>query len=210
MSSFILSKPEVVVLFELMADSSIPVGIKDLPQVDVFEYERIVDSFSAIHLVDKTSQTFKPDKGLEKFLLPIVTAEKILLFNYGKDSTCTFNTSIYFSRKGLVALLDHIDATIKFVTISSFDELLLYIPDLDENIVSVEGTELYISYLLFDKVSSIVHCTRIDTKKNLARIVEGKRIPGEAPLESSSETEILEYKEMLYDKLKEVYDVVSR
>ncbi len=209
MSSFIMSKSEVVVLFDLMAASSIPVGIKDLPQVDEFEYERIVNSFSANRLIDKTSETFKLDKGLEQFLLPVVTAKKIMLFNYGIDGICSFNASLYFSKRGSVAVLDNGDGTIKFLTIDSVDDLLIFIPDINKDVASTEGTKPYISYILFDKMSSIVHCTRIDPEKNIAKIVEGKRTPDAVPLDSASEAKVSEYKEMLHDKLKEVYNVVG-
>ena len=207
MSSFIMSKSEVVVLFDLMLASSIPVGIKSLPQVDEFEYERIVDSFSSNRLIDKTSKTFKPDRGLEQFLLPVVTAKRIMLFSYGIDSTCSFNASLYFAKRGLVALLDNTDGMIKFLTIDSVDDLLLFIPDI--NVPSAEGTKPYVSYVLFDIGSSIVHCTRIDPEKNNARIVEGKRTPDTIPLESACDVEVSIYKEMLHDKLKDVYNVVG-
>lgn len=209
MSSFIMSKPKVVVLFDLMGTSSIPVGIKDLPQVDEYEHERIVESFLTSYLIDKESETFRPDKGIEHFLLPIVKAERILLFNFGLDSTCTFNASLYFSKTGLIAIIDNGDDTVKFLTINSVDDLLLFIPNINDISDSVDCGETYISYLLFEKDSSIVHCTRIYHKKNIAKIVEGKKIPHSAPVEAADEVEISEYKEMLRDKLKEVYNVVG-
>ncbi|MFZ2787974.1 MAG: hypothetical protein WAZ69_11570 [Trichococcus flocculiformis] len=209
MSSFIMSKQEVVVLFDLMGTSSIPVGIKDLPQVDGYEYESIVDSFSARRLIDRESETFRPDKGLEHFLLPVVKAKRILLFNYGVDGTCTFNASLYFAKIGLVAIFDNGHDTVKFLTIDSVDDLLLFIPNINDITKFVDSCETYISYLLFDKDSSIVHCTRIDHKKNIARIVEGKKTPHSAPVEAADEVEISEYKEMLHDKLKEVHNVVG-
>lgn len=209
MSSFIMTKSEVVVLFDLLAASSIPVGIKDLPEVDKFEYERIVASFLANRLIDHTSETVKPDKGLEKFLLPMVTAKKIMLFNYGIGGTCVFNTSLYFAKSGLVAMLDNVDGTIKFLTIDSVVDLLLFIPDIDVEVTSEEGEEPYISYILLDNMSSIVHCTRICIEKKIARIVEGKRTSDPVPLEATAEVEIHEYKEMLHDKFKELYHVVG-
>lgn len=62
---------------------------------------------------------------------------------------------------------------------------------------------------MLDTMSSIVHCTRIDLEKGVARIVEGKRIKGVEPFEADDETEILEYKEMLSNKLREVYNAVG-
>lgn len=209
MSSLIMSKSEVVVLFDLMAFPSIPIGIRGLPQLDEFEYRRIVNSFSANRLLDKTSETIKPDKGLEQFLLPVVTALKIMLFNYGINGTCSFNASLYFAKKGLVAVFDNGDGTIKFLTIDSVDDLLLFIPEVSGNVTTGKGVEPYISYILFDKTSSIIHCTRIDTENQIARIVEGKRTLDSVPLESESVTEIAEYREKLHDKFKELYHVVS-
>ena len=209
MSSFIMTKSEAVVLFDLLAASSIPVGIKDLPQVDEFEYERIVASFLANRLIDNTSETIMPDKGLERFLLPIMTAKEIMLFNYGVGGTCVFNTSLYFSKSSLVAMLDYVDGTIKFLTIDSVEDLLLFIPDIEIEVTSEEGEEPYISYILINNMSSIVHCTRICIEKNIARIVEGKRTIDPVPLEATAEVELHEYKEMLHDKFKELYHVVG-
>lgn len=209
MSSFIMSKSEVVVLFDLMAFPLIPIGIRGLPQLDEFEYRRIVNSFSANRLIDKTSETIKPNKGLEQFLLPVVTALKIMLFNYGINGTCSFNASLYFAKKGLVAVFDNGDGKIKFLTIDSIDDLLLFIPEVSGNVTTGKGVEPYISYILFDKMSSIIHCTRIDTENQIARIVEGKRTLDSVPLESESVTEITEYREKLHDKFKELYHVVS-
>lgn len=210
MSSFIMSKLEVVVLFDLMGALSIPVGIKGLTEVDEVEYRRIIDSFLDNKLIDRECKDFRPDKGLERFLLPIVKAETIMIFNYGIDSTCVFNATLYFAESGLVALLDNKDETIKFIILDSIDDLLLFIPDISMlGNTSIEGTEQYISYVLLDKEISIVHCTRIDLEKGIARIAEGKKSKDAAPLEVMDETGIIEYRDMLYDKLKEVYNAVG-
>lgn len=210
MSSFIMSKSEVGVLFDLMGASSIPVGIGDFTEVSEVEYRQIVKSFSDNKLIDRESKGFRPDKGLERFLLPIIKNRIIMIFNYGVGSTCTFNASLYFAEGALVALLENNDETIKFLTFDSIDDLLLFIPDINvTGVIFDRGEEVYISYVLIDKVSSIVHCTRIDPKKGVARIVEGKRTMDPTPFEASMETEISEYKEMLYNKLREVYDVAG-
>lgn len=210
MSSFIMSKSEVVVLLNLIGALSIPVGIKVLTEVDEMEYQRIVDSFLASGLIDKKGETVRPDKGLEQFLLPMVKAKAIMIFNYGVDNSCTFNASLYFAESGLVALLENNNDTIKFLTLDSIDELLLFIPDITETDgYSSEESEQYISYVLLNERESIVHCTEINLEKGIARIVEGKRRRNAAPLETENETEILEYREMLHHKLKEIYNVVG-
>lgn len=210
MSSFIMSKSETAVLLDLFSASSIPVGIMNLTEVDGIEYQRIVDSFLAGGLIDKEGGTIRPDKGLEQFLLPIVKAEAIMIFNYGIDSVCTFNTSLYFARSGLAALLDNSNDTVKFLTLDSFDHLLLFIPDIAAaDRASAGGSEPYISYVLLNKGESIVHCTKINLEKGTARIVEGKRSKDAPPLEAEFETEIAVYREMLRDKIREVYDAVG-
>lgn len=205
-----MGKSEVVVLFDLMGASSIPVGIKDLAEVDLLEYQHIINSFFEDKLIDRNSKSFRPDRGLERFLLPIVKAKAIMIFNYGIGSVCTFNASLYFAESGLVALLDNKDETVKFLTLDSIDELLLFIPDISmvDN-VSNDGVEQYISYIMLNKESSIVHCTRLDFEKGIARIAEGKRSRDAIPLEAVYKTEIIEYRNMLYDKLREVYNAVG-
>lgn len=211
MSSFIMSKSEVGVLFDLMGASSIPVGIVDFTEVSEAEYRQIVESFLDNKLIDSESKGFRPDKGLERFLLPIINNRVLMIFNYGIDGTCTFNVSLYFAEGGLVALLENNEKTIKFLTLDSIDDLLLFIPDINAaGAILGGGAELYISYVLVDKVSSIVHCTRIDLEKDVARIVEGKRTMDDAtPVEASMETKISEYREMLHNKLREVYNVAG-
>lgn len=210
MSSFIMSKSEVGVLFDLMGASSIPVGIDDFTEVSEAEYQQIVESFLDNKLIDRESKGFRPDKGLERFLLPIIKNRVIMIFNYGIDGTCTFNVSLYFAEVGLVALLENNDKTIKFLTLDSIDDLLLFIPDINSaGTIFDGGAELYISYVLVDKVSSIIHCTRIDLEKDVARIVEGKRTTDAAPIEASMETKVSEYREMLCNKLREVYNVAG-
>lgn len=210
MSSFIMSKSEVGVLFNLIGVSSILVGIDDFPEVGEVEYQRIVESFFDNKLIDRESETFRPDKGLERFLLPIIKNKAIMIFNYGIDGTCTFNASLYFAESGLVALLENSDETIKFLTLDSIDDLLLFIPDINTTgAISIEGTDPYISYVLLDKMSSIVHCTRANLEKGVARIVEGKKNRDVAPFEVTVETKISEYREMLYNKLREVYNAAG-
>lgn len=210
MSSFIMSKSEVSVLFDVMGASSIPVGIGDFEDVGEAEYRQIVESFLDNRLIDRESKYFRPDKGLERFILPVIKNKVIMIFNYGIGGTCRFNASLYFAENGLTALLENNDGTIKFLTLDSIDDLLLFIPDINTAGTALgEAAELYISYVLIDKAESIVHCTRIDTEKDAARIAEGKRTVGTAPLETSMETKISEYREMLHNKLREVYHVAG-
>jgi hypothetical protein len=203
-----MSKSEAVVLFDLSGVSSIPVGIKDLPDVDEQEYQRIINSFSTKRMIDFECNIFRPDKGLEKFLLPIVRAKNIMLLNYGAGNKCTFNVSLYFAENCLVAALDNEDESIMFLTIESVDDLLVFIPDVTAVQTPLpENAEPYVSYvLLTDNGSSIVHCTSIDIERGIAMIVEGQRTLDDLPIEVKTEVEILEYREMLLNKIKEVYD----
>lgn len=150
MSSFIMTKSEVVVLFDLIGITSIPVGIRDFTEVSEAEYQRIVESFGENKLIDRQSKTFRPDKELERFILPIIKSKAIMIFNYGIDNTCTFNASLYFAESGLVALLENNDGTIKFLTLDSIDDLLLFIPNVScLSLVSAKNETPYISYSTF-------------------------------------------------------------
>lgn len=209
MNSMIMSKSEAVVLFDLIGVSSIPVGLHDLPDVDEYKYEKIMINFSANKLIDFDSESFRPDKGLDRFLLPILQAKYIMIFNYGEGNKCTFNATLYFAEKGLTAILDDQDDSAVFLTLDSENELMLFIPDLSDTDISLHnGTEPYISYvIILQDGSSVLHSTRINVKMDTARIVEGKRIPSQPPIEAEYEVCLSAYREMLHDKLKEIYDV---
>ena len=132
-----------------------------------------------------------------------------MLFNYGIGNKCTFNASLYFSKSGLVVVLDNQDNSIKFLTIDSFNDLLLFIPDGSDTMSNF--VESYVSYFLMSTDGfSIIHCTKISTIENIAKIVECKRTLNEQPIEVEREVMISDYREMLQEKLKEVYNATCR
>lgn len=135
MSSFVMSKAEVIVLFDLLGLSSLPTGVRDLPEVGKYEYKCIVDKFVSHRLIDLARGYARPDIGLERFLFPMINTEVIMIFHYGADGSCSFNSTLYFAKNGLTAVLDMKDA-VKFLTISSSNDLLLFIPEISPDKVN--------------------------------------------------------------------------
>lgn len=212
MSSFLLSKAQLVVLFDCLLDSlghlSLPVSIRDLPEVNPEERQQILSSFYASRLLDSQSPTFRPDRGLDPFLLPIVKTKTILLWNHGVDGVCTFNASLYFSPVGVVALRDRGGNGVRFQTLDSVEDLLLFLsPDF-----APTAKHPYISYLRIEPESSVIHCAVFSPEGDSVHISEGKRGTADtSPVEASSVVTPAAYQQLLKDKLQEVYgDIIGR
>jgi hypothetical protein len=93
--------------------------------------------------------------------------------------------------------------------INTLNDLLLFIPDPLNIAVESENSESYISYILCDKYYSIIHCVRLKNKQSQAFVVESKRTADNDISENEFEVSTVEYRDMLYEKLSEVYNAVS-
>ena len=209
MSSCIMQKAEVVVLFDLLCDAAIPISIKDLPKVSEFEHARITKAFVDGRLIDNAIDNIRFDKGFEPFLLPILKSEKVMLFNYGLNGKCLFNATLYFSKCGAAAIFDTDADEVRFITIDSFDDLLLFIPKIPVYKHFTENDVIHFSYIIFDENSTTVHCAKINSKKNIAAFAEEKKSVSAEPVKTEFETDMAEYEKLFRGRLRGVYDVVG-
>lgn len=208
MNNFEMSKSEVVVLFDLIGAESIPVGIADFPNVSEKQNIQIVESFVDSKLLDISNNLIRPDKGLERFLSPILKSDNIVIFNYGRNNKCKFNATLFNSKSGNVAVLEETINTVRFIRFDSFADFNLFIQRFE--LISPNGEEnQFISFIIFEKGFSIVHWAKLDSKARRVSVVEAKKYSAGKVDEKNFSVDVEEYDELFEGKLRETYDAVS-
>ncbi len=202
MSSFLISKDEFVVLFDLFKIENFTIGIENFHEVEEDRYNDILNDFLEYKLIMKKEDRYLLNTKLEEYILPVLKADRILIFNYGIEKTCDFNATMYFSDKKLVAVLEGNEEILHFILIDSYDDLELFIPDAFD----VEDVkETYISYYLLTKDDYTFHSAIINLMDNSVTSVV-KRKEEEEIFKTVS---LKEYKDEFYQMLKEVYHASS-
>ena len=156
MSSFLMTKAEFLVLLKLLGIESLPIGITSMPDVSVAEAKKIKDDFCKAGLIKYDLEHLLIDKGLEEYILPLVQAKTMFVYNYGTDNNCLFNTTVYLSGKSAVVLQADNDTVrfIHFVELLDFSYFILKFVEEDEflNLPSA-----YMSYISFFEDHITVH-----------------------------------------------------
>ena len=204
MSSVRMFKKEVVVLFDLLNIADIPCSIGNMPAVSKEEYATIKESFCETGAVMYKDNGIKLDKGLSKYIVPIANTRQVLLFNYGEDKRCKRNVSLYFSNNSAVAVLEKQSEYIEFIKISSFKELLLILPSVDE---IPQDKESYFSFVLFNETSATVYVATVDANKDSVTVIEVKRLPGQPADEKKTTITVSQFADEFITKLEETCNV---
>lgn len=205
MNSISISKKEVVVLFDLLKLSDMPCSITNIPSITAKEYTTIARSFYDSKVVISSDTGLHIDKGVECFFVPIMLSTRVLLFNQGEDGICRLNLSVYFSKKGIVAVRETADDTIDFLCIDSIGELFLLLPEI-EQLSKKAGT--YISYWIFENDMGVAHCAVFELKSDVVNVINSKRQKDKAQCEETKTTmSVSQYYAFFKNKVKEIYNV---
>lgn len=208
MSSFCITKKELQALV-LALEIPLPIISVELPILSKQEENIITDQLCTQGVLFCDDSGYIPAKGMKKHLLPIMASSDIILFNYGKDDTCVFNASLYFSHFGAVAIYEQNKDSILCVSLDSLEDVLTFLPGFGEkNFDTVLSDEEYISYFHFSgRGYSIAHLACYKARTNCVAIEEKKQANDSPLLEAIHEVEVDEYYEMLKEKIEDVYNV---
>ena len=203
-----LTKKETVVLFDMLGLSDIPCSIGDMPAVTSHEYTDISRALYDMQAVCRVDDSVRPDKGFDPFFLPIRSADRILMFNYGEDGIYLFNASIYFSDKGVVAVKEKNLESIEFMPVYTLGELILLLPAVED---ASQKRVSHFSYWLFDKNIGQAHCALINPSTRKVKLTESVKKGVEAQAQTTDSTMTLsEYAALFKKRMKEICYVLDR
>ena len=196
-----LTKKETVVLFDLLRLSDIPCSIGDMPVVTAKEYASVSRALYDSQALHKVENETRPDKGFDSFLVPIKSADRILLFNYGEDGIYLFNASVYFSEKGVVAVKEKNLDSVEFLPIHTNSELSVLLPAVED---ASKKTVSHFSYWFFDKSIGQAHCALVNPSTHKVNVTESLKKAGETQAQTTEMTlSVSEYAALFKKRIKE-------
>lgn len=177
MKSLILKQSEVTVLFNLMNAAQMIIGMETLPEVSIEQQKEIIEYFKQEKVIAINQDEVYFDQFIGDLLIPMVKANKILLYNYGINKQVAFNTSLYFSKDGIRAISRENKENLRIFKIESINELNLFLPNILKNSQLYIKDELFVSYWLITKQSVTLHtCTMQNENANIIEQTKGKEL----------------------------------
>ncbi|MCL1912847.1 MAG: hypothetical protein FWG10_02930 [Eubacteriaceae bacterium] len=206
MTSFVMSKHQMVVLFSLLSKRAIPIGFVDLLPVCNNDRIAIVRGFIENKILIPSDNKLNTDKNLEAYLEPIFTSEKVLILSYGiSELGHLFNATFYTSKGSLVALLDLPDNMVQMVKFDNYSELDIFLPSLSQ---SREMNGEYINYVLFRRDTQTVHSAK--KANGLVDVEELVADVSQTLAKQIFTTSLKDYQKLFANKAREVFDVFNQ
>ena len=203
MSRFECSKAELQVIFDL-AGVEVVTGLSGLTPVSEAERRAITARLAEHGLIDGTSQSFRPDRGLVHLLRPVVCAHTALILRIQGAGLPRFDLSLYTSREGIATLTEESGERVSWMRLKDPQELFLLLPSLrQDRLRGIQG-ELCVSYLLLEPPAAVLHCGRIDLEHWRVRIAEGERVPGAPVKETQWQSDGEAYFRLLRTRLESI------
>jgi hypothetical protein len=210
MNSFVISKTELVVLFDLICNIAIPTGITNLPEISDSTQSNIIKLLMNSGLINEHHDSFLPGEKLNLYFASIMDCQNIMAYNLGNDKEYTFNTTLFPSDKGVVSILDVSSDDVQFIKFESFDELMIFLPVFNENSDDMTNTEYqYLRYVVYGKKSTLFHKAMFDSKIQTVNVYENLKYRTGKNEEQEFEVSSTEYYKLVKEKLKGMCHVVS-
>jgi len=198
---FYMDKATAVVFLNVISNGKLPVSI-NTSSISNVRWQEIVATIISNHLIDSSNGVVRPDKGFDPFLIPMINAQAVVVYKRIDIDGAEFCVSVYPSPRGLSAIVDDMSEEVRFVRISSFDDLWLLL-------TPFSSVVKYIGLVLFEQDGTSIHTSEFDHRSNSVHFV-GKRKGSNGNMEDQDLTvSVSEYKEMLISRLQEVCDAVS-
>jgi len=201
-----MSKKELVVLFRLFINSDMPIGITDMPHLDVYEQDRIIDLLIQSNMIGVAEGAFVSNQILEKFLLPIAQCRDIFIYHFGEENNNTFNSSIFITENSILSVLEITPDLVELVPITSGTALIeLHLPFFNAN----TDVSQFIHYTIFNDDTSTYHRATISNTEKTIYVCERKEWRCGKEVKQDAHMDILEYQALLKDKIMEMCHVIS-
>lgn len=204
MGSIVLSKQALVVLFDVLKITDILSGVRGLSAVSETPKNNIIQELINQRYVCHNRGIYFPDKGLVPLLLPISSAETIVVYNYGVEGDLLFNETLYFSPRGCVGMKELDSEYVQIIRFEEVDDILLSLRLLTSDISKRE----YVSCFVLNAMGETEIICAQKSNDNKVNVIDGKRqknIDDVKELHYMVETEIFNVE--LRQWIKEVWNV---
>ena len=210
MTVLILPKTEVATLLDMAQCGSAPTGILDFHLLKGTERTAFEDRLVREGLINSPSRGFRPDKGLDPFLLPIVNRQAALIYQHGTNDTPDFNISAYFFRGQISVLMNQSRDTVKWLTLASWNDFALFLRKFP-NHPCEEQKPQFIGCVFLTGQYSLLHTAQLRLQESEAtvRVREGRRWISNEVEELDTAYAPFDYNRLLEKRIEELYDIAG-